>query len=582
MKLLFLAAGVALAALPANAQIIVGCGPPAIANADLGNAANLGAQADCWHKATATTSAAEQTRRDRIKAIAKVVPPPVPAPVPVVPPVVPPGVGGSGTPITAPPPLPRPTPIPTPLPPVLPPPSAPPVQASAVQIGISAVPQVYYGTERIWANLAYRSSEWQGIVGGTNDQGNPNTEGRVYLTAPNAVYTGQPTKITCTWQGNGKAYLAASDWAVTDHAVTGTWAPAGPPGKHGGMWFSLSESDGTFRNLDCREAGVVSNGRLDQRYVDDMKTYSVIRFLDWVNANNNLPVTWATRALPGTAYVNGDQPLEDMIEIANAAGADAWFNIPWNTDDDYVRRMAMLIRDTLKGKAYFETGNEVWNWVFGVTTQALNEGMAENLSPDNKWYGVMFRYAEKSTQNAKILTDVFKDQPGRLVRVASFQSGNTFGLDQYMTFRDSAQWIDAIADAPYFGTDVLNTATATTLTLDQVIALAEAGRVQYLKNTDNLAVAAKKYGKRSMIYEGGNGTISSDINADANVLLQHSPAMGALYDRYLAGLKATHDGPLMLYNSTGVTSKYGAWGQHDFTGAPSVKLDAIIRAQGKR
>ena len=429
MRLYFLAASLALFAIPGHAQTVIGCGPIEISKGDVNNAPRLASQADCFQRATIVVSTAEQVRRDRIKVIGKVTVPPAPAPGPA----------------PAPPPVSVP-PMPVTLPPVPPP-------SSTVQIGISAVPQSYYGTERIWANLAYRSSEWQGVVGGFNDQGNPVTAGRVYLTAPNAVYSGQPTKITCTWQGAGKAYLAASDWVVGDHVVTGTWVPAGPPGKHGGMWFDYSGSDGTFRNLDCREAGVVTNGHLDQRYVDDMKLYSVIRFMDWAHANDNLPITWSTRALPGTAYVNADQPLEDQIEIANAAGADAWFNIPWNADDDYVRRSATLIRDTLKGKAYFETGNEVWNWVFGVTTQALNEGMAENLSPDNKWYGVMYRYAEKTIQNSKILTDVFKDQPKRLVRVAAFQSGNTFGLDQFMGFRDTAQWIDAIADAPYFGAE---------------------------------------------------------------------------------------------------------------------------------
>ncbi|MEG3125909.1 hypothetical protein U1738_18520, partial [Sphingomonas sp. GB1N7] len=265
-------------------------------------------------------------------------------------------------------PEPQPTPTPTPSP-------------SNSQIGVSAVPQIYYGTERIWANLAYRSSEWMNVVGGYNSVGNPNTAGRIYLAAPNAVYSGQSTTITCTWEGAGTAYLGGmSQTTYGDHTATVVWVPHGVPGKHGVLWFDLSQSDGSFRNLDCREAGVVTNGRLDQRYVDDMKIYGVIRFLDWSNANNNLPITWATRALPGTAYVTADQPLEDQIEIANAAGADAWFTVPWNADDDYVRRMATLIRDTLKGKAYFETGNEVWNWGFKVTTQALNEGLAENLS----------------------------------------------------------------------------------------------------------------------------------------------------------------------------------------------------------
>lgn len=472
-------------------------------------------------------------------------------------------------------PQPSPTPTPTPTP------TASPIQSP---IGVSAVPQVYYGTERIWANLAYRSSEWSNIVGGYNDVGNPNTGGRIYLVAPNAVYSGQSTKITCTWQGAGKAYLAGSSVSYGDHSVTATWVPAGPPGKHGGMWFDLSQSDGSFRNLDCREAGVVANGRLDQRYVDDMKIYGVIRFLDWSNANSNLPTTWATRAMPNIQVAGtwtGDQPLEDQIEIANAAGADAWFTVPWNADDDYVRRMATLIRDTLKGKAYFETSNEVWNWVFKVTTQALNEGLAENLSPD-KWTNTMLRYAEKTVEQNKIITDVFKDQRSRLIRIASFQSGNAYGVDQFMTFRDTAKWIDGIADAPYFYTEVLKTDTPTTLTVAELFTLIENQRVETIRNTAAVAARAKAYGKLSMIYEGGNGTVSNDANAAINEELQRSPLMGAAYDRYLADLKAVHTGPLMLYNSTGPTSKWGSWGQHDYTGQASPKRRAIIDAATKR
>jgi hypothetical protein len=452
-------------------------------------------------------------------------------------------------------------------------------------IGVSAVPQVYYGTERIWANLAYRSSEWQNAVGGFNAQGNPNTAGRTYLTAPNAVYLGQPTKITCTWKGAGKAYIGGmAQTTYGDHVATVVWEPQGPAGKHGSVWFDIATSDGSFRDLDCREAGVVANGRLDQRYVDDMKAYSVIRFLDWSNANSNLPSVWATRPLPGQQVGptwTGDQPIEDMIEVANAAGADAWFTIPWNADDAYVRGLATLVRDTLKGKAYFETGNEVWNWMFPVTTQALNEGIARNLSP-NKWDNSMLRYAEKTIEQNMILTDVFRAQPSRLIRVASFQSGNVYGIDMFMGFRDVANWIDAIADAPYFSVDGLDTLTANTESQASLFVKLEQSRVATLVNTRTVAAAAKRYGKLSMIYEGGQGTISTDLNADTNEAMQRSPLMEAAYDRYLADLRAVHTGPLMLYNSTGPTSRYGSWGQHEFTGQPlaaAPKRRAILKVQ---
>lgn len=452
---------------------------------------------------------------------------------------------------------------------------------SRAPIGVSAVPVTYYGTERIWANLAYRASEWMTVTGGSNADGNPNVSGRLFLMAPNAVLNGQSVRITCTWRGGGRIYIAGTETVYGDHTVSTTWAPAGPPGKHGGIWIDLSASDGTFRDLDCREPGVIANGRLDQRYVDDMKIYRLVRFLDWSNTNNNLPTTWATRSLPNRQIPNtwtGDQPIEDQIEIANAMGADAWFTIPWNADDDYVRRMGELIRDTLKGKAYFETGNEVWNWAFPVTTQALNEGLARNLSP-NRWDNVILRYAEKTIEQNKILTDVFRAQPGRLVRVASFQSGNTPGIDLFMGFRDAAQWIDGIADAPYFGVDGLNGDAQNRESQSQLFDKLEAARLVSIRNTTGVAAAAKRYGKLSMIYEGGQSTISSDVNAATNEAMQRSPLMEAAYTRYLADLRKVHTGPIMLYNSTGPTSRFGSWGQQEYTGQPlafAPKRRAII------
>ncbi|QQV76008.1 hypothetical protein H5J25_10520 [Sphingomonas aliaeris] len=460
------------------------------------------------------------------------------------------------------------------------------------KIGVSAVPASYYGTERIWANLAYRASEWMTIVGGLNQYGNPNTAGRIFLQAPNDVLLGKATRITCTWQGNGAAFVNGSvpNWVKSDtRTISFVWQPAGPPGKHGGVWFDLSGSDGTFRDLDCREPGVVANGRLDQRYVDDMKLYSVVRFLDWSTANSNAPITWATRALPNqqrSGTFTGDQPLEDQIEIANAIGGDAWFTIPWNADDDYIRRMATLIRDTLKGKAYFETGNEVWNWMFKVTGQAQAEGEAANLAGSgNKWDNMFLRYAQKTIEQNKIVTDVFKAQPNRLVRVASFQSGNTVAMNIFLRYPDTINWVDAFADAPYFGVNDLNTTTRYTGTQADLFAKVEVERKKSISLTSNIAAAAKKLGKLSMIYEGGNGTISSEINADINEEMQRSPLMEAAYDRYLADLRAVHTGPIMLYNSTGPTSRFGSWGQHEFTGQPEAvapKRRAIAKAVARR
>src|SRR3546814_10140296 len=86
-----------------------------------------------------------------------------------------------------------------------------------------------------------------------------------------------------------------------------------------------------------------------------------------------------------------------MVGLANALGTDAWFTVPWNADEDYVRRFATYVRDNLAPgrKAYVEVANEVWNWGFRVISQARDEGRAEGLS--NNTTEPSLRRAEEET-----------------------------------------------------------------------------------------------------------------------------------------------------------------------------------------
>ena len=63
-----------------------------------------------------------------------------------------------------------------------------------------------------------------------------------------------------------------------------------------------------------------------------------------------------------------------------------------------------MVRDRLgaRQRAYFELSNEVWNFGFPQATQALNEGLAEKLSPD-KYTNNLLRYAEKGRQQLQQL-----------------------------------------------------------------------------------------------------------------------------------------------------------------------------------
>ena len=279
------------------------------------------------------------------------------------------------------------------------------------ELGINVAPSVYYSGERTFANLAQASAVWRDPNNGWTDipaagltsAGYPLVNGQLSLNAPQTVRSGIATKVTCTWTGSGRIRIdgdTGSVWAPAGaHALTFSWPSSSNPSLN--FFIDSILTTDPFGNLDCREPGLVSNGAFDQRIVDDLKPYAVLRFLDWSTANANpASVTWATRSTPEKVVQNGSDgmALEHMIDLANAAGSDAWFTVPWNADQNYVQQMAALVRDRLapNHKAYFELSNETWNYGFPVATQALNEGVAENLSTD-RYTNNQLRYAEKST-----------------------------------------------------------------------------------------------------------------------------------------------------------------------------------------
>lgn len=90
----------------------------------------------------------------------------------------------------------------------------------------------------------------------------------------------------------------------------------------------------------------------------------------------------------------------------------------------------------------------------------------------------------------------------------------------FMSFRATAQWIDAIADAPYFGVDELNSATPINDTQAQLFARLETARLASLQTTTFVAQAAKHYRKLSMIYEGALRERIHGINVRRPVFIE--------------------------------------------------------------
>jgi hypothetical protein len=467
----------------------------------------------------------------------------------------------------------------------------PPVAVTATvgntfNVGVNVGGSVYYSTERTFANLAKASGVWRDPSSGwadipttgLNRSGYPIKSGVLFLVVPQAVRAGVATNVTCTWSGSGTVRIdgdARKDGS--NHSLSFIWPGAASVDANPTIFVAVDSINAAdpFNNLDCREPGLVSNGVFDQRLVDDLKPYTVLRFLDWSSANNNpASVTWAERSTPDKLVQNGADgvALEHMIDLANASGSDVWFTVPYNADQNYVQQMAALVRDRLSQshKAYFELSNETWNFGFPVASQALNEGVAENLSADH-YTNNLLRYAEKSTWLHKLLSQAYASNMSRLVRVLNVQNGQAYATDQELNFRDTAKYVDVIASAPYFGHNFFDGPNAGITDLSTLFTSLEKMRVETISNAVAVKGAATRHSKIYVTYEGGQHIIPRDGNASDSAIaaaMERNSSMHDIYVRYLNDLKAQGVSTAVIYSATGPINKHGAWGIREYAGQP--------------
>ena len=445
------------------------------------------------------------------------------------------------------------------------------------RIGINLISPAYYKQSRAFANLALGSG-WVSKAPGFTKLGPDvvDKDGNLkmvpggqpvmrMLSQPNAG-KGDAT-IRCTYSGHGdiRPSLGVQDVKSGQGNFTFRWRSNGYKNSLIMLKVFAVDPADPIRNLDCREADLPANQRFDAQFLDFVRPFKVIRFMDWQNINANRPVTWASRHTPASLNILEDDgvAIEDMVGLVTQTGADAWFNMPWNADDDYVRHFAQYVHDHLpRGqKVYVELGNEVWNQIFLMSRQAAQEGQAEGLAPDPD-KGRLFRYAERLTQVMDIWAKVFADRPGQLVRVANWQN-YPHRVDMVLGYKDTAKHVDALATAPYFGYDFrknppgdggsafdrLNNG------MDQSLGIA----------LESKAVAAK-YGKRYIAYEAGQHVVLDDQALAEQ--LQRDPRMYDAYKRYLNLWRRQIGDTIMLYASVQPIGKNGSWGLLEYLGQP--------------
>jgi hypothetical protein len=334
-------------------------------------------------------------------------------------------------------------------------------------------------------------------------------------------------------------------------------------------------------------------------FLQRLQGYKVLRFMEWMDTNGSTVQSWSQRAAVGDyTYSWRGVPLEVMIELANAVGAKAWFNIPAQASNNYVKAFADMIQQNLNPSLgfYLEYSNETWNTTFPQSSYIENQGLALNLSNNQTLAGAYYT-AYRSVQIFNIFAGELSN-PARMTRVIASQSANSWLSNQTLGFQNAFASADVLAIAPYFNCDDTATGGFGVLgdpsTASQVDAMSvqqvEAIQMQHINNCtmqqmqSNSAVAAS-YGLKMVAYEGGQSLvgIGSAVGDSAMTALfgevNRDSGMGPLYNQYLQNWVAAGGDMFLHYSDVAPYSQWGNFGSleyQDQTPSTSAKYTALM------
>lgn len=316
----------------------------------------------------------------------------------------------------------------------------------------------------------------------------------------------------------------------------------------------------------------------------------VLRFMDWMGTNNSTQQSFADRPrLTDVRWMDGNMPLEVMVELANRVDADPWFTMPHRADDDYLTQFALAVKRWLRPDlaVYVEYSNEVWNGQFQQGTYVETQGNAAYGNQGSGFDRRLNWHGQRTAQMCDLWKAAFGDQASRVTCVLGAQAANAYTQTQAA---DCPLWtqgrpchahgITAVAIAPYFGGYLGSPAQATTVQAWNATTLfaeiSAGGQVTGGPSGGSLAevepwitshrAAANARSLHLITYEGGQhlaGVLGVENNVAITNLfngVNRDARMGAAYTQHLNFWKAAGGELFLHFTASSGYGKFGSWG----------------------
>ena len=320
-------------------------------------------------------------------------------------------------------------------------------------------------------------------------------------------------------------------------------------------------------------------------YLNYMKDFKVIRFMNMSGITRNPTSLWSERAKVNDATWAGKQgvrgaPLEIMVALANKLNADPWFNLPHKATNNYMRQYALYLKNNLKPnlKAYIEYTNEAWNTIFTQAHYVKDMGERMNLDEDRDKGGYKY-FSLRSVQ----MFDIFEQTFGgtqRLVRVMGSWTGWTRMSEMLLSYRDAYKKTDAMAVAPYFFPSYA--ASKKAKSVNQLFKLMYDPEERYsipkvLGYIYKNALIAEKFGVDMIAYEGGQHLVdwkSRNTSSHPTALMikaNRDSRMAKAYKVFMRGWKDNGGKLFVNFSAPRTYQWFGSWGTKEYITQPDSK-----------
>lgn len=442
-----------------------------------------------------------------------------------------------------------------------------------------------------------------------------------------------------TYQGNGEVSWNGGARSRTENNRTIVTLD----GSCGHAWMQVDSSSSADPVRDMHlvsmefAADPAKAPLFDPEFVRGLEPFHALRFMDWTQTNGSLQMKWSDRPTPGdrTFGAGKGMPWEHAIALSNLIGADAWICTPHAADDDYLRKLAVLFRDSLRKdlKTYLEYSNEIWNWGFNQAHWVGHNGMdvawgteahsllaADSLRDSLKRVGkrvcgdtTNYCHPEKDAwmigRLFRIWEPLWANDRSRLVTVATGQHGWTDNSRRILSWLvDSMRIVpDAFSVGGYVGFEtgegdpipksvIPRTSDTVLNSYYHNLWMAKPDTVKAVDVTNAMKTAfpytsklwtletariAKSFGiKRYLVYEGGqHSQPHNQGDWPYNQAVWDAQIAPGMRDVYLRNFQV-HDSIgcdlFMAFSYVGAReSKYGSWGHLENYGQSALSLDRL-------